>query len=70
MCFSGGQGRLRGCACRSATRIAGGQPWSFLVRISERGARLARREKREYWVYLSDEQRRQAGCPARNAREK
>ena len=33
--------------------------------IGERGARLARREERAYWAYVSDEQRRQTGCPAR-----
>ena len=33
--------------------------------IAERGARLARREERAYWAYVSDEQRRQTGCPAR-----
>ena len=31
--------------------------------IAERGARLARREERAYWAYVSDEQRRQTGCP-------
>src|SRR5215207_1353823 len=31
----------------------------------ERGARLARREERAYWAYVSDEQRSQTGCPAR-----
>src|SRR5687767_5657049 len=33
--------------------------------LPERGARLARREERAYREYVSDEQRRQAGCPAR-----
>src|SRR5687767_14980399 len=33
--------------------------------IAERGARLARRDDREYREYLREEQRRQAGCPAR-----
>ena len=33
--------------------------------IAERGARLARRDDREYREYLSEEQRRQPGCPAR-----
>src|SRR5687768_13955455 len=33
--------------------------------IPVRGARLARRDDRKYWVYLRKEQRRQAGCPAR-----
>ena len=33
--------------------------------IVERGARLARRDDREYGEYLSEEQRSQAGCPAR-----
>ena len=33
--------------------------------IAERGARMARRDDREYREYLSEEQRRQPGCPAR-----
>jgi hypothetical protein len=33
--------------------------------IAERGARLARRDDREYRQYLRKEQRRQPGCPAR-----
>ena len=33
--------------------------------IAERGARMARRDDREYREYLREEQRRQAGCPAR-----
>ena len=33
--------------------------------IAERGARLARRDDREYREYLREEQRRQPGCPAR-----
>ena len=35
--------------------------------IAERGARMARRDDREYREYLSEEQRRQTGCPAREA---
>jgi len=35
--------------------------------IPERGARIARRETREYREYVSVEQRREAGCPARKA---
>ena len=35
--------------------------------MPERGARIARREERAYWAYVSDEQRREAGCPARQA---
>src|SRR4051812_6135727 len=31
----------------------------------ERGARIARRDDREYWASLREEQRREAGCPAR-----
>src|SRR6266571_6248745 len=33
--------------------------------MPERGARLARRDDREYRKYLSEEQRSQTGCPAR-----
>ena len=33
--------------------------------IAERGARLARRDDREYREYLREEQRSQPGCPAR-----
>jgi hypothetical protein len=36
-----------------------------VAKMLERGARLARRDEREYREYLSEEQRRQAGCPAR-----
>ena len=35
------------------------------VQIAERGARMARRDDREYREYLRAEQRRQPGCPAR-----
>ena len=34
-------------------------------RIPERGARMARRDDREYREYLREEQRSQPGCPAR-----
>ena len=30
---------------------------------------MARREERAYWAYVSDEQRRQPGCPARELGE-
>ena len=33
--------------------------------IPERGARMARRDDREYWAYLRKKGRRQPGCPAR-----
>ena len=33
--------------------------------IAERGARMARRDDRAYREYVSEEQRRQPGCPAR-----
>ena len=33
--------------------------------IAERGARMARRDDREYPEYLMEEQRSQPGCPAR-----
>jgi hypothetical protein len=33
--------------------------------IPERGARIARRDDREYREYLREEQRTEAGCPAR-----
>ena len=36
---------------------------SYVMRMSERGARPARREERAYREYSSDEQRRQTGCP-------
>ena len=34
-------------------------------RIPARGARIARRDDRGYREYLREEQRREAGCPAR-----
>ena len=40
---------------------ASGLSWSYVMRISKRGARLARREERAYREYSSDDQRRQAG---------
>ena len=36
-----------------------------VTNFPERGARLARRDSREYREYLSEEQRSQTGCPAR-----
>jgi hypothetical protein len=36
-----------------------------LTNFAERGARMARRDDREYREYLREEQRRQPGCPAR-----
>ena len=35
--------------------------------MPERGARIARREEGACWAQVSDEQRREAGCPARQA---
>src|SRR5438093_5596392 len=50
-------------------RIAGGSASGPSTlnedQIAERGARLARRDDREYREYLREEQRRQPGCPAR-----
>jgi len=37
----------------------------FVGKFSGRGARIARREERAYREYVSDEQRREAGCPVR-----
>ena len=42
----------------------------FLGEFSERGARLARRDDRAYREYVREEQRRQAGCPARKMTSK
>ena len=36
-----------------------------MAQVAERRARMARREERGYWAYLSDEQRRQPGRAAR-----
>src|SRR5207237_3024897 len=44
---------------------ARGLSWLNEDRIAERGARMARRDDREYREYLREEQRRQPGCPAR-----
>ena len=46
---------------------ASGLSLSHVEWMSERGARLARREERAYREYSSDEQRRRAGRPARQA---
>jgi hypothetical protein len=48
-------------------RGLGGLSALIQYRWPERGARIAKREEREYWRYLSAEQRREAGCPARQA---
>jgi len=37
----------------------------FVGKFFGRGARIARREERAYREYVSDEQRGEAGCPAR-----
>ena len=37
----------------------------FVAKVPWRGARIARRDERAYGVYVSEEQRREAGCPAR-----
>ena len=42
-----------------------GQSLLNQYRLPERGARIARREERVCWAQMSDEQRREAGCPAR-----
>ena len=49
-------------ACASPSSVPGSK---FADRFSERGARMARRDDREYREYLREEQRRQPGCPAR-----
>jgi hypothetical protein len=49
---------------------ASGLYQAFVKWLAERGARLARLARREegaYRRYVTDEQRRQAGCPARQA---
>ena len=54
------------CARKQSQRdLTSGLSLSFLEWMSERGARVARREERAYREYSSDEQRRQSGCPAR-----
>jgi len=35
-----------------------------LPNFFRRGARIARRDDQEYWAYLREEQRSEAGCPA------
>jgi hypothetical protein len=62
--------RLPGFAIRGSATLP---PWasdlsvSVVQRISERGARMARRDDRGYREYLREEQRSQPGCPARKA---
>jgi Glycosyltransferase family 87 len=49
-----------------ARAVAPGGPYTVNKdQIAERGARLARRDDREYREYLREEQRGQPGCPAR-----
>src|SRR6266513_835608 len=56
-----------GCRPRAPARaeIDGGLAPLNMDQIAERGARLSRRDDREYREYLREEQRRQTGCPAR-----
>src|SRR6185503_13432068 len=50
--------------CAAVARTSG--PYTVNKdQIAERGARMARRDDREYREYLSEEQRSQPGCPAR-----
>src|SRR5258706_11667376 len=53
------------CATRSRTHRTSGPSTLNKDQIAERGARMARRDDREYREYLREEQRRQPGCPAR-----
>src|ERR1700704_4378150 len=55
--------RLR--VSRSPGFIASVLSRQFVGEFSGRGARIARREERAYREYVSDEQRREAGGPAR-----
>jgi hypothetical protein len=48
-------------------RTASGPPTLNEDQIAERGARMARRDDREYREYLREEQRSQPGCPGRKA---
>src|SRR5437773_9147544 len=61
--------RINGCENfrddTPALSIASGPSTLNEDQIAERGARMARRDDRGYREYLREEQRRQAGCPAR-----
>ena len=48
-------------------RVRGAALAAAGVSFRARGARLARREEGAYWAYVTEEQRRQVGCPARKA---
>ena len=48
-----------------SSHIASGLSALKKDQIAERGDRMARRDDREYQEYLREEQRSQAGCPAR-----
>jgi hypothetical protein len=54
---------------RPSTSVMYASGLSSLIQywIPERGARMARRDDREYREYLREEQRSQPGCPARKA---
>ncbi len=50
-----------------AFRTADGAPrQKFGDLVPERGARVARRDEGTNWAFVTEEQRRQAGCPARD----
>ena len=50
---------------RNTELLASGPSALNKDQIAERGARMARRDDREYREYLREEQRSQPGCPAR-----
>src|SRR5580765_1428246 len=52
-----------GLGSMAAHHTASGLSASVVQRISERGARMERRDDRRYRQYLSEEQRSQPGCP-------
>ena len=51
--------------CWRRSAVASGPSSLNKDQIAERGARMARRDDRGYREYLSEEQRSQPGCPAR-----
>ena len=59
LCASAGEGLTDGASATSGLSTLNKD------QIAERGARMARRDDREYREYLREEQRRQPGCPAR-----
>ena len=60
-----GWSSIRRQGCWSSTAEPSVPTTWFAALVPERGARMARRDEGANWAFVTEEQRRQAGCPAR-----